>query len=183
MQHPAVLTLLERFGSPAQIRKAGRRRLVTLLRPKTPRMAERLVEDIFGALDEQSVTVPGTDAAALIVPRLATSLTAVLDQRRWLAGRIEELLEAHPLSKTPHGANSSRCRLRCSNSDRSWGVSLQVESSQTRQAASHLVRVVEVEGPGRVQLRIADGGCARGKLIAGRRDVRVPGDAQHVLTL
>ncbi len=55
LQHPAVLTLLDRFGSPAQIRKAGRRRLVTLLRPKAPRMAERLVEDIFTALDEQTV--------------------------------------------------------------------------------------------------------------------------------
>lgn len=42
LQHPAVLTLLERFGSPAQIRKAGRRRLVTLMRPKAPRMAEQL---------------------------------------------------------------------------------------------------------------------------------------------
>nr|WP_308295144.1 transposase [Streptomyces sp. Tu10] len=91
--------LLERFGSPAQIRKAGRRRLVTLLRPKAPRMAERLVKDIFAALDEQTVTVPGTEAAALIVPSLAGSLAAVLDQRRLLAGRIEELLEAHPLSK------------------------------------------------------------------------------------
>ncbi len=99
LQHPAVLTLLERFGSPAQIRKAGRRRLVTLLRPKAPRMAERLVEDIFAALDEQTVAVPGTGAAALIVPSLAASLTAVLDQRKLLAGRIEELLEAHPLSK------------------------------------------------------------------------------------
>ncbi|GAA3025647.1 hypothetical protein GCM10010448_04370 [Streptomyces glomeratus] len=38
LQHPAVLTLLERFGSPAQIRKGGRRRLVALLRPKAPRM-------------------------------------------------------------------------------------------------------------------------------------------------
>lgn len=99
LQHPAVLTLLERFGSPAQIRKAGRRRLVTLLRPKAPRMAERLVEDIFTALDEQTVTVPGTEAAALIVPSLAGSLAAVLDQRKLLAGRIEELLDAHPLSK------------------------------------------------------------------------------------
>ncbi len=99
VQHPAVLTLLERFGSPAQIRKAGRRRLVTLLRPKAPRMAERLVEDIFTALDEQTVVVPGTDAAALIVPSLAGSLTAVLDQRKLLAARIEELLESHPLSK------------------------------------------------------------------------------------
>ncbi|MEU3558568.1 IS110 family transposase [Kitasatospora sp. NPDC006786] len=98
LDHPAVLTLLERQGSPKQLRKAGRRRLVTLLRPKAPRLAERLVEDIFEALDEQSVTVPGTEAASLIVPSLAGSLSSVLDQRRLLATRIEELLEAHPLS-------------------------------------------------------------------------------------
>lgn len=54
LRHPAVLTLLERFGSPAQIYKAGRRRLVTLLRPKAPRMAEHLVENIFAALDGQT---------------------------------------------------------------------------------------------------------------------------------
>ncbi|WP_033329086.1 IS110 family transposase [Streptomyces yerevanensis] len=99
IQHPAVLKLLDQFGSPAQIRKAGRRRLVTLIRPKAPRMAERLIEDIFTALDEQTVVVPGTEAAALIVPSLASSPQSVLDQRKLLAARIEELLEAHPLSK------------------------------------------------------------------------------------
>ncbi|MFF1570602.1 IS110 family transposase [Streptomyces sp. NPDC058293] len=98
LDHPAVLVLLERYGSPAQLRKAGRRRLVSLLRPKAPRMAERLVEDIFAALDEQTVVVPGTDAAALIVPSLTGSLRSVLDQRKVLATKIEELLEAHPLS-------------------------------------------------------------------------------------
>lgn len=61
-------------------------------------MTERLVEDIFTALDEQTVVVPGTEAAALILPSLATSLQAVLDQRKLMAGRIEKLLEAHPLS-------------------------------------------------------------------------------------
>ena len=99
LDHPAVLTLLERFGSPAQIRKAGRRRMLTLLRPKAPRIAERLVDDIFTALDEQTVVVPGTEAAALIVPSLASSLSAVTDQRKALASRVEELLEAHPLSQ------------------------------------------------------------------------------------
>lgn len=59
LQHPAVLTLLERFGCPAQICKAGRHPPVTLLRPKAPRLAERLVKDFFAALDEQ--TVPGTE--------------------------------------------------------------------------------------------------------------------------
>ncbi|GGY87944.1 hypothetical protein GCM10010327_18290 [Streptomyces nitrosporeus] len=98
-QRPAILTLLERFGSPDQIRKAGRRRLVTLLRPKAPQRAERLVEDVFAGLNEQTVTVPGTEAAELIVPSLTSSLTAVLDQRKLLARRIEELLEEHPLPK------------------------------------------------------------------------------------
>lgn len=88
LDHPAVL--LERYGSPAQLRKAGRRRLISMLRPKAPRIAARLGADIFDALDEQTVLVPGTDAAALIVPSLAASLTAVLDQRRLLAARIDD---------------------------------------------------------------------------------------------
>nr|BEK71205.1 IS110-like element IS110 family transposase [Kitasatospora purpeofusca] len=99
LQHPAVQTLLERFGSPAQIRKAGRRRLVTLLRPKAPRTAERPVEESPAAPDQQTVTVPGTETAALIVPSLAGSPAAVLDQRKLPAARIEEPLEAHPHSK------------------------------------------------------------------------------------
>lgn len=62
-------------------------------------MAEHLVEDILTALDEQTVTVPGTGTAALIVPSLATSLQPVLDQRKLLAGRIEKLPAAQPLSQ------------------------------------------------------------------------------------
>ncbi|MFD3775783.1 IS110 family transposase [Streptomyces sp. NPDC058612] len=99
IHHPAVLALLERFGSPARIRKAGRSQLITLLEPLAPRMHERLVGDIFDALDEQTVVVPGTEAAAVIVPSLARQLAAVLDQRRLLETQISTLLEALPLSK------------------------------------------------------------------------------------
>lgn len=99
LDHPAVLALLERFGSPAALRKAGRRRLQSVARPLAPRMFERLIEDLLTALDEQTVVVPGTEAAALIVPSLAGSLRAVLDQRKFLEKRIQELLDEHPLSK------------------------------------------------------------------------------------
>ncbi|RBM05985.1 IS110 family transposase [Streptomyces sp. PT12] len=99
LDHPAVTLLLERFGSPAALRKAGRRQLVSLMRPMAPRMAERLVDDIFDALDEQTVVVPGTSTLDVIVPSLARSLTAVHEQRRALEARISKLLEAHPLSK------------------------------------------------------------------------------------
>ncbi|MYW16917.1 IS110 family transposase [Streptomyces sp. SID2955] len=99
LDHPAITWLLERYGSPAALRKAGRRKLVEVIRPKAPRMAQRLVDDIFDALDEQTVVVPGTGTLDVIVPSLAKSLAAVHDQRRALQAQIEALLEAHPLSQ------------------------------------------------------------------------------------
>ncbi|MGX1977205.1 IS110 family transposase [Streptomyces kronopolitis] len=99
LDHPAVTWLLERYGSPAALRKAGRRRLVEVVRPRAPRMAERLVDDIFTALDEQTVVVPGTGTLDVIVPSLAKSLAAAHEQRRALEARIANLLEAHPLSQ------------------------------------------------------------------------------------
>ncbi|MET9395971.1 IS110 family transposase [Streptomyces sp. NPDC006624] len=99
LDHPAVTWLLERYGSPQALRKAGRRKLVEVVRPRAPRMAERLVDDIFTALDEQTVVVPGTGTLDVIVPSLAKSLAAVHEQRRALETQIEALLEAHPLSQ------------------------------------------------------------------------------------
>ncbi|MEU6339321.1 IS110 family transposase [Streptomyces cellulosae] len=99
LDHQAVTWLLERYGSPQALRKAGRRRLIEIIRPRAPRMAERLVDDIFAALDEQTVVVPGTGTLDVIVPSLAKSLAAVHEQRRALEARIEDLLEAHPLSQ------------------------------------------------------------------------------------
>ncbi len=96
LDHPAVTWLLERYGSPQALRKAGRRKLVEIIRPRAPRMAEGLVQDIFTALDEQTVTVPATGTLDVIVPSLAKSPAAVHDQRRALEARIEQLLEAHP---------------------------------------------------------------------------------------
>jgi len=96
--HPAVLALLERYGSPAAIRAAGCDQITDLLREHAPRLGERLAQDVFAALDEQSVIVAGTDAAAIILPALAMSLAATLRQRKLLAEQIEALLEAHPLA-------------------------------------------------------------------------------------
>lgn len=69
-------------------------------------MAQRFVDDIFTALDEQTVVVPGTNALEVIVLSLAKSLAAVHEQRRALEAQIEALLEAHPLFlHAPRGGN------------------------------------------------------------------------------
>ncbi len=91
LEHPAITWLLEHYGSPAALRKAGRRKLVEAIRPRAPRMAQRLVDDIFTALDEQTVVVPGTSTLDVIVPSLAKSPAVVHGQRRALEARIEAL--------------------------------------------------------------------------------------------
>jgi len=99
IQHPAVLELLSRCGGPAGLRAAGRRQLTTIALTRAPRMGARLVEAVLAALDEQTVTVPGTTAAETILPRLADSLRDVLRQRDQVAGEVEGMLDDHPLAQ------------------------------------------------------------------------------------
>ena len=98
LQHPAVLQLLSQCGGPAGIRKAGRAKLAELVKQRAPRMGARLVEQIFTALDAQSVVVPGTAAAETVLPRLADSLSDLLRQRDQVAEQVEGMLDTHPLS-------------------------------------------------------------------------------------
>ncbi len=62
-------------------------------------MAQRLIDDVFDALDEQTVMVPGTGTLDVVIPSLARSVAAVHAQRQALEVQIGRLLEAHPLSK------------------------------------------------------------------------------------
>ncbi len=59
-------------------------------------MATRLI-DVFDALDEQTVVVPGTGTLDIVIPSLAASLAAVHTQRRAMEAQINALPEAHPL--------------------------------------------------------------------------------------
>ena len=98
ISHPAVQELLSKCGGPTGLRKAGRRKLLALVASRAPRMGTRLVEAVFTALDEQTVTVPGTAAAETVLPRLADSLRQVLQQRDQVAAEVERILDAHPLA-------------------------------------------------------------------------------------
>jgi len=99
VQHPAVLGLLTKFGGPTGLREAGRRRLTTTTKVLAPRSWQQLVDDILAALEQQTVLVPGTRAAELVLPKLATQLGELLAQRADAARQVEEILHAHPLSE------------------------------------------------------------------------------------
>ncbi|WP_226345331.1 IS110 family transposase, partial [Agilicoccus flavus] len=98
LHHQAVLELLTRFGGPTGLRAAGRRRLLAVARPRAPRSYGKIIDAIQAALEEQSVTVPGTKAAELVIPKLAGQLADLLEQRQQAADQVEEMLDAHPLA-------------------------------------------------------------------------------------
>lgn len=99
IDHKAVLELLSRFGGPTGMRAAGRRRLAAVATPRAPRIHTKIIEAILAALDQQTVVVPGTGAAELVLPKLADQLAGLLAQRAQGARQIKEMLDAHPLSQ------------------------------------------------------------------------------------
>jgi len=97
--HPGVLDVLSRFGGPTGLTAAGRTKVRNVLKKKAPRIGERLTDQIWLALGEQTVIIPGTAASERVLARLADQLIALQVQRDQVASEIEEALDAHPLSE------------------------------------------------------------------------------------
>ncbi|HFI3445435.1 TPA: IS110 family transposase, partial [Escherichia coli] len=91
LDHPAVLDLLQRYPSPEKLASLGEKKLAAQLCKLAPRLGKRLAADIAQALAEQTVVVPGTNAAAVVLPRLALQL------RDEVALEVEQRVLAHPL--------------------------------------------------------------------------------------
>ncbi len=99
VSHPAVLHLLVKAGGPEGLRKLGKTRIDTQLRKHAPRIHARLADQIWAGLAAQSVVVPGTNAAAKVLPGLAAQILALRDQRALIARDVEKVLDAHPLAE------------------------------------------------------------------------------------
>lgn len=79
------------------MKAAGATRLGNRLIKRAPRMGRRLPEEIIQALAEQTVVVVSTNAASMVLPRLAKQLIALRRQRAEIAVEVERLVDAHPL--------------------------------------------------------------------------------------
>ena len=97
LDHPAVLDLLQHYPSPAAMRAAGEKRLGTRLLKNAPRKGRVWAAEITAALAEQIVVVTGTNAAALVLPRLAAQLAGLRRQRDEIAIEVEKIVDTHPL--------------------------------------------------------------------------------------
>jgi len=89
--------LLKRYSSSPQLRKAGAKRLVALLRA-THRVhePETWVQELLVAAKAQTVVVPGAETAADLVAELADQLQHVLVRRQRLEKEIDQVFFGLP---------------------------------------------------------------------------------------
>src|SRR5687768_9141131 len=66
LDHPAMLDLIERHPSPAQLAALSEKQLGNRLVKLAPRMGRRWATEIARALTEQTVVVLGTQAATVV---------------------------------------------------------------------------------------------------------------------
>lgn len=98
LDHPAILDLLQRWPSPHDLRSAGEKRIAARMLKLAPRKGREWAHEIVVALGEQTVVVTGTNAAALVIPRLAAQLTTLRRQRDEVAAEVERLVDEHLFS-------------------------------------------------------------------------------------
>ncbi len=100
-----ALTFISHYQRPAQIRRAGRKRLAAYLRNRGVQGAEDIADKALEAATAQSVTLPAEEVAARIVAELAEEILSLKDRIDTLDEELEQrffaLPEARVLASLP----------------------------------------------------------------------------------
>lgn len=94
---PLVLDMLIHYGGPTKLKKAGYHRVLAWMTKRSAKDPSKLVDALFAGLKAETVIVPSTTAAEVVIPQLATNIKALLEQRKTIAEQVEELLQDFPL--------------------------------------------------------------------------------------
>lgn len=92
-----MLELFIKYHGPIGLREAGKAKVMRFARSKSSRDPSRLIDEIFEALSQQSVSVSGTGAVELVIPMLALNIKTLKAQRVEVAQQVEKLLANYPL--------------------------------------------------------------------------------------
>jgi transposase len=99
------LTLLTHYQSPAQLRRAGHKRIAAYLRSRGVKGFESVAGKVLTAAKSQSITLPAESIAARIVAELAAEILALKDHIELIDEEIEQRFfdrpEAEVLASLP----------------------------------------------------------------------------------
>ena len=99
LAHRGVRALLAGHPTPTSLRAAGHDQVRALIAGRSPRLADKLAQEINTALAAQTVTLPGEDTWGEIIVGLVADLERVHTQRTQLGTQIETVFLSHPLGQ------------------------------------------------------------------------------------
>jgi len=94
---PGVRDAVARWSTPSALRSAGRTKVRNAIKKRSPRLADKVTDEIFDALDAQSVTLPAEETWGEVIADLLADLERIHARRTELGKTIEEVFLAHPL--------------------------------------------------------------------------------------
>lgn len=97
--HAGMRDLLVKFSTPTALRSAGRARITTAIKRRSPRLAPKLTDAVVDALNTQTVTLPAENTIGRIIAELAAELSRAHQRRDTLAAEIEEVFLTHPFGR------------------------------------------------------------------------------------
>jgi transposase len=90
------LTLLTHYHTPAQLRRAGHKRIATYLRNRGVKGSNKVANKALAAAKTQSVTLPAQDIAASIVAELAADVLGLKERLESIDEEIGQRFFARP---------------------------------------------------------------------------------------
>jgi len=92
-----VREALQKWPTPSALTEAGKTRVRNVIKKRPPRLAVKVSDEIWLALDAQSVTLPAEATWGEVIADLLDDLERVSTRRAELAKTIEEVFLSHPL--------------------------------------------------------------------------------------
>ena len=96
------LTLLTHYQSPAQLRRAGHKRIAAYLRNRGVKGSNKVAHKALAAAKTQSVTLPAQDVAARIVAELAEEVLGLKERIESIDEEIEAAFFRPSRGSDPH---------------------------------------------------------------------------------
>jgi transposase len=90
------LTLLTHYQTPAQLRRAGHKRIASYLRSRGVKGSKNVAQKALNAARSQSVTLPAQELASRIVAELAKDILALKERIESIDEELEKRFFARP---------------------------------------------------------------------------------------
>lgn len=94
-----VRDLIAKWSTPTALREAGRTKIRNAIQKRSPRIADKVADEIWATLGAQTVVLPAEETWGEVITDLLGDLERISARRGQLTKQIEETFLSHPLGQ------------------------------------------------------------------------------------